>query len=1362
MSEVAGPQSPVELNGPSVVDLSLCVAKMEEETQPEELATNAAEVSADSREALNAHEEVRDQPMQSGSPVGSPKAIKEASSGNEPPEESNFASPPGNRFVSYIRGRVVSLDRGHELRRVVSLDRGRELLADLEGMNSSSDLSNAADEFAARSISYPNEEEDSIGSNSSDGQSSYFAKHLPSPKSGRRWSFSDAASTSSAPARAGPYAQSSNCSDASLSFSDDEEDDYDVRPGMKIITSKAPMPPPPVRRDGSDELPPYPQRITRIHSVNSLVSSSSDDQGSTQEMPHPPPRTALNGSSSSVGSGNSTSSDPSVRAELRHVAVPKTRRSVSSGTSGQMSGRLAPISGAHYPAFMGGFINTPPSVPQGSPPPIYQGQCPPNAQDVAHPQPMTQEQLAAWLAAGNNMLPAPFVSRPFIVPQGYGTTALMTNPHGMRPQLGRSRSDPVNSSVNSAESGNMTLTMVYSEDEETEESTFGQKDAGNAATLAYEENKGASFDNKMSEVSGFQEGSQRSDPLGGMGIYGPDHQQEALKSSSRSQDPGSGGGDDDGRGGSSTNKGFKVYPQRWLMLTYMSVLNLLSDWTCYSVAPISLLTSEAFGRINPEQLVVVFLGANAIATACEPIILSRLGLRRTVVFGALLLMLGSIVKSGGLPPIVQPTLTKGKGEWRVYLGFFLVGLSQPLYQCTPALLSASWFPQSERTMATGVALNANQLGIGFAFIFGTLLVANSDDIVRYFGLLSFISTVTFLGCLVQFDDAPPTPPSDTARVIRGTFEMKLPPAVDSIWKSVRSFASQRGDDRSSRDRSDSNHSGSRKSQSSSGQGSSRSGKGRRRRTRSDSGRSGRKPRRSSSTGRKSTSESPQPSSRKQAQAPGAAALAGSSARRRSNATSRKKRTATSESGLTAAPVLAPPPSPASTSICTQSALEIAAFEREAYNASVIPPSRMMPGPVGPVSSASRSEDESSPNDNDGYSDEQRNQRTEDTNEASDDQGFPSPEHYVHQFSGASMPIGYQQQWQQAYWDPRYQQAPFQYHAYQQYPGYQQQGYYMYPPGYYPQMFPQVGLHDYQQAGLPKTSDIDEGAEPTVTITPHHLDINIRDDQIILSARACLSRPGFIHALVSFTVSGIVINTLSTFMDYLVRLNGAGRQYTGIVGGTFQFVIMISSLIIGKQTDRTRAYYSVILAMLVLGAFGLAECGVSLDADRGSNLRWTLIVVAALVGPLQPVSTELGVDVAYPLSENTVLVIQQLFANLLSAMFIPFFKALKDVGTVPPDEADVSERPQYTFSFYLLIVLHAGATVFFATFNGRYLRYEQELVKKAQEEAKMMFSGPTAFHPVHDFDYYRPLDQFYEYDETAQHGTENQPLINTVV
>lgn len=302
---------------------------------------------------------------------------------------------------------------------------------------------------------------------------------------------------------------------------------------------------------------------------------------------------------------------------------------------------------------------------------------------------------------------------------------------------------------------------------------------------------------------------------------------------------------------------------------------------------------------------------------------------------------------------------------------------------------------------------------------------------------------------------------------------------------------------------------------------------------------------------------------------------------------------------------------------------------------------------------------------------------------------------------------------------------------------------------YPHQLQGYGVH---QTTFSDTDPYDDGAEPILTITPHHLDIDIRDDQVIRSVRACFARPGFIHALVAFAVSGIVINTLSTYMDYLVTLNGAPSYYTGIVGGTFQLIIMISSLIVGNYTDKSRAYYSVTIGMLVLGAFGLAECGVSLDADKGSDLRWSLVLVAALVGPLQPVATEMGVDVVYPLSENTVLVVQQLFANLLSAMFIPLFKALKDVGSGAIDDEEINERPPYTFSFYLLIVLHTGATVFFATFNGKYLRYEHELQRKEEEEERQALEsgGANAFHPFYG--------QQQDYGDA--HENERQPLVQS--
>jgi hypothetical protein len=665
-------------------------------------------------------------------------------------------------------------------------------------------------------------------------------------------------------------------------------------------------------------------------------------------------------------------------------------------------------------------------------------------------------------------------------------------------------------------------------------------------------------------------------------------------------------------------------------------------------------------------------------------------------------MVGSVIKSGGFPPIIKSNLEKGRGEWRVYLGFFLVGLSQPLYQCTPALLSASWFPEQERTIATGVALNANQLGIGFAFIFGTLLVSSSDDIVSYFGLLSIVSTVCFIGTLLFFDDAPPTPPSDTARVMRGTYAWRLPNA-DSLWKSVRSVGVY-SNPRSSAPLRDPepeellDH----KMSVLSKRGDVTGPAARSLRTRD------RIPR-----GRKL-----------------AAKASTSSARRRTGASDRGDTANTNgrfEGSI-------PSELPSSASIDRPVAMQLASWEHDSIEFGLLLPSPMLSGELSEQTQPSVyvNEEDSSLYEN---LEQHQQRRTEIQNPSIVNQSYGhSPQgmltYHYHPHGSSQIPgfyttppASWPYQNQPQYYDPHFQHLPYHFqghHSQQRERGYPpMQGYSFHPSGnahhthsYPPKYYDMFGLDESEQ---PLSGTLDDGAEPTLTVSDHRLDINIRDDQVILSIRACFSRPGFIHALVAFTASSIVINTLSTFMDYLVRLNGASRDYVGIVGGSFQFVIMISSLIIGTQTDKTRAYYSVIIGMLVLGAFGLAECGVSLDADRGGDLRLALILVACLVGPLQPVSTELGVEVAYPLSENTVLVIQQLFSNLLSALFIPFFKALKDIGTAQIDATELYERPAYTFSFYLLIVIHAAVTVFFATFNGRYLRYEHELIKKAEEE-----------------------------------------------
>jgi len=637
-------------------------------------------------------------------------------------------------------------------------------------------------------------------------------------------------------------------------------------------------------------------------------------------------------------------------------------------------------------------------------------------------------------------------------------------------------------------------------------------------------------------------------------LYGPDDasSHRSLKNEISFDDGPSIAGSNDADAGS--GYGYRVYPARWLMLFYLSLLNLLSDWTGLSVAPIATITSRAYNSdddyiyandnnvqmyIQPEALVTVFLVASSIGTALEPWVLGRLGLRRTVVFGAFCNMVGNLVKSGGLPPFfVVPSLMRGVyGTCALYLGFFLVGFAQPLFQCTPALLSASWFPEEERTLATSIALNANQLGVGLAFVVGALYVQSPSQIATYFGLLSFLSVIAFVGTALQLDDAPPTPPSGSSRIMRGTLEI----SVKEIIQRASSSLLVRDD---------------------------KAGK-----------------------------------------------------------------------------------------------YDIDVAKLWGYC-----------GDGGDVKSDSGGSSSMS----------------------------DSAKSLLHRH------IGRKEENSQK--SSKSQQKP--------------------PALASPYSIDEDSIYFTEY----------EGAEPTLTQTPHHLEIDIRDDQVFLAAKACLSRRGFSQALVVFTASGLVINVLSTYLDYLVRgdyyesetnaYNKSGEissasVYVAVIGALFQVIIMVSSIVVGSFTDKTRSYFVVTLVLLVLGVFALAECGVSLDEDRDGDVRWTMLAVSGLLGPLLPVATELAVELAYPLSENTVLVILQLSCNLLSALFIPLFQAVKDVGVSANGKANNggerdddgaamvlgSGRPPYTFSFYLLILICSVSAVYFATFNGKYLRLEAELAKK---------------------------------------------------
>jgi len=199
-----------------------------------------------------------------------------------------------------------------------------------------------------------------------------------------------------------------------------------------------------------------------------------------------------------------------------------------------------------------------------------------------------------------------------------------------------------------------------------------------------------------------------------------------------------------------------LYDQRWVQLAYLALLALLSDLVCFSVAATPRTWIAVYGQ-DPASLIDIFLFTNVAACLLEPMAVQRFGLRLPIIGAALLMAVGCALRSG--VPFLSEQLPV---YWVAVVGTMLVAMAQPFFQCTPPLLSATWFAPSERALATAVAINFNQVGIATAFLVGGELARTEAGMKDYFGFITVASVIIAVGAFIQFREAPPTPPSASA------------------------------------------------------------------------------------------------------------------------------------------------------------------------------------------------------------------------------------------------------------------------------------------------------------------------------------------------------------------------------------------------------------------------------------------------------------------------------------------------------------------------------------------------------------------------------------------------------------------------
>ena len=248
----------------------------------------------------------------------------------------------------------------------------------------------------------------------------------------------------------------------------------------------------------------------------------------------------------------------------------------------------------------------------------------------------------------------------------------------------------------------------------------------------------------------------------------------------------------------------QVYPQRWVQLGYLSVLALISDWVCFSLAATPSTFEETFPGHSAASLIDMFLFTNVASCFLVTDIVAKIGLQKAIQGSAILMALGCWFRSGlgfllptlaahaaDLPDAVSSTVVETLTSTvdsnglvpypLLVIGTLMVGAAQPFFQCTPPLLSALWFASDERATSTAVALNFNQIGIATAFLVGGAMATTAPGLEDYFGLISVLTSMVAVGTLLQFENEPLIPPSasELEKKIKGEQD---PPFIESAQK----------------------------------------------------------------------------------------------------------------------------------------------------------------------------------------------------------------------------------------------------------------------------------------------------------------------------------------------------------------------------------------------------------------------------------------------------------------------------------------------------------------------------------------------------------------------------------------------------
>ncbi len=140
---------------------------------------------------------------------------------------------------------------------------------------------------------------------------------------------------------------------------------------------------------------------------------------------------------------------------------------------------------------------------------------------------------------------------------------------------------------------------------------------------------------------------------------------------------------------------------------------------------------------------------------------------------------------------------------------------------------------------------------------------------------------------------------------------------------------------------------------------------------------------------------------------------------------------------------------------------------------------------------------------------------------------------------------------------------------------------------------------------------------------------------------------------------------------------------------------MGSSVIATMVDRTGWFHSTALICLALSCFFHLCFMGALDSGLKIWTIVTLVLMGFFIGPVEPLSAEIGVEATFPSNESITIANQQLLSNFVSAILVPIMNVLRD------------DRTSYSKSLLVLLVFLVFSLVFFSTFTSPYNRLLQD-------------------------------------------------------